>query len=343
MSGPRDISPAHAEVATFAAAPSAAAPPAAPPAITAAPEADYSDYERYQQAKRDKKRRKQERRAAEFAAARAAEAALPQEEQDAARARRWQVTRDRITSQKQERALRSDRMLGGPALVVDLWYARSSDAAVCDFMSGREIRSLSQQIMLSYAANSTAAVSGAPFCLHLTSLSPTAPVYERLAKISGFDGWHLKQHADPLEEVFAESRRHLIYLSADATEELTTLNDEDILIVGGLVDRNRHPGASEARAAGLGLRTARLPLTGHALASTRVLTTVHVVQLLLAARAQQAASGAIDWLQVAAEVLPARKAGKRIKTSEELDLDVDGGPSASGETRPTGSEEKEEK
>lgn len=32
----------------------------------------------------------------------------------------------------------------------------------------------------------------------------------------------------------------LIYLSADATEELTTLSEDEVYVIGGLVDRNRH-------------------------------------------------------------------------------------------------------
>lgn len=37
------------------------------------------------------------------------------------------------------------------------------------------------------------------------------------------------------------SKTHkLIYLSADADEELTTLSEDEVYIIGGIVDRNRH-------------------------------------------------------------------------------------------------------
>lgn len=34
--------------------------------------------------------------------------------------------------------------------------------------------------------------------------------------------------------------QRLVYLSADSAEELTTLSEDEIYIIGGIVDRNRH-------------------------------------------------------------------------------------------------------
>lgn len=52
----------------------------------------------------------------------------------------------------------------------------------------------------------------------------------------------------------------LVYLSADADEELTTLSEDEVYIIGGIVDRNRHKMLCQNKAEGLGIRTARLPI-----------------------------------------------------------------------------------
>lgn len=52
----------------------------------------------------------------------------------------------------------------------------------------------------------------------------------------------------------------LVYLSADAEEELSTLSEGEVYIIGGIVDRNRHKNLCQGKAEGLGIRTARLPI-----------------------------------------------------------------------------------
>lgn len=53
---------------------------------------------------------------------------------------------------------------------------------------------------------------------------------------------------------------HLVYLSADSEEELTTLSPNEIYVIGGIVDRNRHKMLCQNKAVELGIRTARLPI-----------------------------------------------------------------------------------
>lgn len=52
----------------------------------------------------------------------------------------------------------------------------------------------------------------------------------------------------------------LVYLSADAEEELATLSPNETYVIGGIVDRNRHKMLCQNKAEGLGIRTARLPI-----------------------------------------------------------------------------------
>jgi tRNA (guanine9-N1)-methyltransferase len=93
-----------------------------------------------------------------------------------------------------------------------------------------------------------------------------------------------------------------VYLSSESDETLSELRPDEVYIVGGLVDRNRHKGLTQRLAAEAGVRTARLPL-GSLLDPTksRVLATNHVVDLL--ARVW----GGASWAEALERVLPPRK------------------------------------
>jgi len=52
------------------------------------------------------------------------------------------------------------------------------------------------------------------------------------------------------------------------------MEDGMAYVVGGLVDRNRHPGASLARARELGIRTVRLPIDEYAAVSRNDFLTI---------------------------------------------------------------------
>lgn len=87
----------------------------------------------------------------------------------------------------------------------------------------------------------------------------------------------------------------LLYLSADAERELSaSLDAGSTLVVGGLVDRNRHRGAALSRARSLRIEAARLPLQslgGAVLSSSGVLTVDQTFALLLAAANAGSGSG----------------------------------------------------
>ncbi|WVF70694.1 hypothetical protein IAT40_005487 [Kwoniella sp. CBS 6097] len=100
-----------------------------------------------------------------------------------------------------------------------------------------------------------------------------------------------------------KGRHNLVYLSADAEEELTTLSEEDVYIIGGIVDRNRYKNLCQDKAEKLGIRTARLPIGSFIanLPTRKVLTVNQVFDILV----QYLALG--DWKAAFETVIPQRK------------------------------------
>ncbi len=50
-------------------------------------------------------------------------------------------------------------------------------------------------------------------------------------------------------DVFADRRSSLVYLTADSPNELPELSADDVYIIGGIVDRNRHKARAVGRSA----------------------------------------------------------------------------------------------
>ena len=55
-------------------------------------------------------------------------------------------------------------------------------------------------------------------------------------------------------------KERLVYLSPHARDELTDIHPDDVLIIGGFVDKSYQKPVSLARAKKLGIRAAKLPL-----------------------------------------------------------------------------------
>lgn len=92
-----------------------------------------------------------------------------------------------------------------------------------------------KQFAQCYAVNSRAAV---PARLTLASLS--GELAAGYTAMSGSDKWTLHRTAASYLDAFADRRADLVYLTADAEEELAELKAGDVYVVGGIVDRNRH-------------------------------------------------------------------------------------------------------
>jgi tRNA (guanine9-N1)-methyltransferase len=70
-------------------------------------------------------------------------------------------------------------------------------------------------------------------------------------------------HKGSWQEVFQDMKGDLLYLSADAVEELEKLTDGQGYIIGGIVDRNRYKGLCSDIADKAGIQAARLPIEEH--------------------------------------------------------------------------------
>ncbi len=115
------------------------------------------------------------------------------------------------------------------------------------------------------------------------------------------ENWNLTLSCNSLEEIIKNSAK-VVYLSADAGEDLSEVDSESTYVIGGLVDRNRHKGVSFERASKLGVKIAKLPLKQFVdLKSSPVLTVYHVFEILL----KQRETG--SWKKAIEETVPQRK------------------------------------
>ena len=107
-----------------------------------------------------------------------------------------------------------------------------------------------------------------------------------------------------------QSSGEIVYLTAEASEDLTELKPYSTYIIGGLVDKNREKGLCHKRATGKGVRTARLPIGKYLeMQSRKVLATNHVVEIML--KWLQCGS----WSESFSAIIPKRK-GVKLKSDD---------------------------
>mmetsp|Transcript_7377 Transcript_7377/g.11044 ORF Transcript_7377/g.11044 Transcript_7377/m.11044 type:complete len:135 (-) Transcript_7377:1222-1626(-) len=123
-------------------------------------------------------------------------------------------------------------------------------------------------------------------------------------KVNGSPSWPVVWSEATLLDQFKREKDSLVYLTHESSRVLRQLSEDEVYIVGGIVDRNRIRGGTAGKAKELGLQTARLELSEETLrftSGTTVLTVNHVVEILL-----EAANGAA-WRDAVTKILPARK------------------------------------
>ncbi len=177
----------------------------------------------------------------------------------------------------------------GPIVVIDCEWDNK--------MTDKELLSLTQQIMYSYACNKKAK---RPVRLCILGVSP--PHLQLIQKLPGFSQWYITVTSHTLKELNLDG--NVTYLTADTEDvlDISQVTPNDVLIVGGIVDRNRFKNATANRAQELGLRTAQLPIGQYMqMKSSKVLTVNHVVEILTEVLDHG------DWGEALNKVIPGRK------------------------------------
>ena len=175
----------------------------------------------------------------------------------------------------------------GPVIVIDCDWA--------DKMTERELLSLTQQIMYAYAANRRAEKPARICLLGVSDAHATL-----IRKLPGFATWSI-----PLSNMrIPQTNTHTVYLTADTENILTEqqMGNINTLVIGGIVDRNRHKNATLLKAEELNIPVAQLPIGEYMpLKSSKVLTVNHVVEILLEFLHHK------DWKLALDTVIPDRK------------------------------------
>ncbi|GJP45577.1 hypothetical protein CLOM_g4954 [Closterium sp. NIES-68] len=167
-------------------------------------------------------REAQQKRAEQEAAA--AEASLTAEERAEAAARQREKAEARRAVEAERRRAWAEKAEKGPGLIIDLEFE--------ELMGERELSSLQQQVMFSYALNQRAP---APCRLTLSGLPPTSPFLQRLQRIAGFESWQgVTVEPRAYIEAWRGREGELVYLTADAEEEVGEVEPGKVYVVGGL-------------------------------------------------------------------------------------------------------------
>ncbi|CDR45818.1 CYFA0S20e00540g1_1 [Cyberlindnera fabianii] len=198
----------------------------------------------------------------------------------------------------------------------------------CDFddlMTEKERVSLSAQITRSYSSNRFAKQTAECTVSSFNKLLKKR--FEEGLKDANWANW---DHFTFQEEEFKpEDKEKCIYLSSDSTEVLETLEPGMTYVIGGIVDKGRYKNLCKDKAEKMGLVTKRLPIDEYIkLSGRRVLTTTHVVELMLKWMEVK------DWRLAFNSVLPPRKL---IRDREEHEL-----PGWTGDKTQEGNDEDED-
>ena len=147
------------------------------------------------------------------------------------------------------------RLDSAPILLVDCSYD--------DLMKPGEINSRNSQLIFCYSTSMKLDVERP---LRLSVVGATASLSDFLHRVQREGVWSADITTTSLEHLIESGEldiQKLVYLTADADEEIDMYCSEDTYIIGGLVDRNRHTGITLRKAQTLGIRTAKLPLHKH--------------------------------------------------------------------------------
>ncbi|TPX40374.1 hypothetical protein SeMB42_g06030 [Synchytrium endobioticum] len=186
------------------------------------------------------------------------------------------------------------------------------DMSFEDLMTDKELSSLCRQVEQGYGKNRSAE---RPVTMTLSSLGPKT-VQCLDARCCSWKNWKVTCESKSALEIFDKDK--LVYLTADSPNVLMELDETNVYIVGGIVDRNRYKNICYDRATVAGIAHGQLPIGEYiSMASRKVLTTNQVIDIMLKYLEYK------DWRQAFMEVIPARKGWKVLGGDRPHDGSID--------------------
>lgn len=188
-----------------------------------------------------------------------------------------------------------DKFLNKVKVLIDCGYV--------DVMSAKEVCKLATQIGRSYGVNKK---MGQPFELYLSRLSKDGAILQECRRqLMGFNSFPIIQSEKHPCELFDCSK--LIYLTPDAKDDLLTLEQDKVYIIGGYVDEHINKRVCLEHARSKDIATAKLPITRYMMSrspkqSTNMILTINQVMEVLAMICH-----GHKWPQALAECIPKRK------------------------------------
>ena len=192
-------------------------------------------------------------------------------------------------------------------VVIDLEFA--------NLLQEKERKTMAYQLGICYSANVKAAV---PAQIHVTGLG--GGMGDVVRKVcSGVEHWAVHMSDETYLESPAlmcgdakKTKEQIVYLTADSEHELADFKDDEVYVIGGIVDRNRYKNLTLNKANEQGIRHARLPIRDHLkMSGTHVLTvnqTLDIIHAQLELR---------DWDKAMDRAVPMRKRTREEDTDEE--------------------------
>ncbi|XP_046389883.1 tRNA methyltransferase 10 homolog A [Ischnura elegans] len=180
------------------------------------------------------------------------------------------------------------------------------DLSFNDIMNDKDIGKCVKQIHHCYSVNRR---YSDPMQLYLTSFS--GRLEKDMEKHDGFRNWDVNFSSEHFTELFKPSE--LVYLTSDSENVLTTLEEEKVYIIGGLVDHNSQKGLCLKVANDVGISHGQLPIGEFIqMASRKTLTIDHVFEIM------HGVCHGKTWEEALLQVIPPRK-GAQVKNKSILE------------------------
>lgn len=197
-----------------------------------------------------------------------------------------------------------NRLDSAPVILVDCSYD--------DLMRQGEINSRNSQLIFCYSTSMKMDVERP---LRLSVIGASTSLFDFLQRVQMNGVWSANITTRSLESLIKSNEidiQRLVYLTADADNEINTYCSSNTYIIGGLVDRNRHNGITLRKAQALGIRTGKLPLHKYCdLTGSIVLSINHIFSFMTYLHCGMSFKEVVDI------IVPRRK----LKTIEDPDSD----------------------